>query len=83
MDRSTGESMTTLLMAGMGLACLPHLLLGALIVALALLILWFILSHILPPPYQSYVNWTLVVLVLILLLFILIQIYQYGLAWVC
>jgi hypothetical protein len=75
--------MTTLLLAGLGLGCLPHLLLGALIVALFLLILWLICSHVLPPPYQPYVNWTIVIVLLILLLIILIQIYQFGLAWVC
>lgn len=75
--------MMALLSAGVGLACLPHILLGALIVALFLLILWFILSHILPPPYQPYVNWTVVVVVLIVLLIVLVQIYQTGLQWVC
>jgi len=72
-----------LLFAGLSLACLPKLLIGALIVALFLYILFLIVSKVAPAEYQSIVKWVILVVLLIVLLIVLIQIYQYGLNWAC
>lgn len=72
-----------LLLAGLTFACLPKLLLGALIVALFLYVLFLILGKVVPAEYQATVRWVIVVVLLIVLLIILIQLYQYGLNWVC
>ena len=73
----------TLLLAGISLACLPTLLFGALIIALFLLILWLIISKVVPAEFQSIAKWVILVVLLIVLLVVLIQVYQYGLNWVC
>lgn len=74
--------MTLLLSAGIGLACLPHLLLGVVCVAVALLILYLILLWLIPAA-KEYITHIMVILLLILVLYLLVQIYSYGLNWVC
>lgn len=75
--------MTLMILAGLGLACLPKLLFGLLIIALALWILWMILGKVVPAEFQSTARWVIVVVLLIVLLLVLIQIYQSGLNWLC
>lgn len=75
--------MTLLLLTGIGIACLPKILIAALIIALFLLILWLICSRILPEPWRPYANAVVLIVLLIVLLVVLIQIYSYGLNWVC
>lgn len=72
-----------LLLAGLSLTCLPKLLFGALIIALFLFVLYLIISKVVPAEFQATVKWALLVILLIVLLIVLIQIYQYGLNWVC
>lgn len=72
-----------LLLAGIGIACLPKLLLAALIIALALYILWLILGRVVPTEFQATAKWVILVVLLIVVLIVLIQIYQSGLSWVC
>lgn len=72
-----------MLLAGLGIACLPKLLLAALIIALFLYILWLILGRVVPAEFQSTAKWVIVVILLIIVLVVLIQIYQSGLSWVC
>jgi len=71
-----------LLIAELGLACLPTLLIWALIIVVFLLILWLILSK-LPPPISGYAQWIVLVIALILLLVMLIQFAQGGLGAIC
>lgn len=75
--------MTLLLLTGLGIACLPKLLFSALILALALVILWLIISKVVPAEFQSIAKWVILVVILIAVLLVLIQIYQFGLGWVC
>lgn len=75
--------MLLLLTAGIGIACLPKILIGALIIALFLYILWIILSKVVPPEFQATAKWAILVVLLIVLLIVLIQLYQYGLNWAC
>lgn len=75
--------MLLLLLAGLSLACLPKLLLGALVIALFLFILWLIISKVVPAEFQSTAKWVLLVVLLIVLLVVLIQLYSEGLSWVC
>lgn len=72
----------TLLLAGVGLACLPKIAFALLIIALFLLIVWLIVGK-LAPAYASYVNWVILILVLIILLYVLVQLYQGGLPMLC
>lgn len=74
--------MIFLLLAGLGLSCLPTLLIWALIVVVFLLILWLILSK-LPPPISGYAQWIVLVIALILLLILLIQFAQGGIHTLC
>lgn len=71
------------LAAGIGLACLPKLLIAALIIALFLYILWLIISKVAPAEFQATTKWVILVILLIVLLIVLIQLYQNGLQWVC
>lgn len=72
-----------ILLIGLGIACLPKLLFALLIIALALLILWLIISKVVPAEFQSIAKWVILVVVLIVLLLVLIEIYQSGLGWLC
>lgn len=72
-----------ILLTGIGIACLPKILLAALIIALFLLVLWLIISRVAPPEFQSVAKWVILIIILIVLLIVLIQIYQYGLNWIC
>lgn len=71
-----------LLLVGLGLACLPTILVWALIVVVFLLILWLILSK-LPAPINAYAQWIVLVVALILLLILLIQFAQGGVHTLC
>lgn len=75
--------MLMLWLAGLSLTCLPKLLFAALIIALFLFILFLILGKVVPAEYQATVKWVILVILLIVLLIVLIQLYQYGLNWVC
>lgn len=74
--------MLLLLAGGIGLACLPKIAFGLLIIALFLLIVWLIVGK-LAPAYASYVNWVILIIVLIILLYVLVQAYQGGLQSIC
>lgn len=74
--------MNTLLLAGLGLACLPKIALGLLIIALFLLITYLIVGK-LAPAYATYVNWVVLIVVLIILLYVLVQAYSGGLHAIC
>lgn len=65
-----------------GLACLPNLLIWALVVVLFLIILWLILGKA-PAPIGGYAQWIVLVVGLIILLFILIQLAQGGIRSLC
>lgn len=67
---------------GLGLACLPKIAFGLLIIALFLLIVWLIVGK-LAPAYASYVNWVILIIVLIIVLYALVEIYSNGLQWAC
>ena len=73
----------SLLLVGISLACLPKLLIAALIIALALYILWLILGKVVPTEFQSTAKWVILVILLIVVLIVLINVYQSGLNWVC
>ncbi len=72
-----------LLLTGIGLACLPKILFGLLIIAVFLFILYVIINKVVPTEYRSTANWITVVVVLIIILWALIQLYQYGAGWLC
>lgn len=69
-------------LAGLGLACLPTILIWVLIVVVFLFILYLILSK-LPAPIGGYAQWIVTVVALILLLILLIQFAQGGLQSLC
>lgn len=72
-----------LLLASLSLTCLPQLLIGALVIALFLFILWLIISKVVPAEFQATAKWVLLVILLIVLLVVLIQLYTHGLNWIC
>lgn len=72
----------TILFAGLGLACLPKIAFGLLIIGLFLLIVWLIVGK-LAPAYATYVNWVILIIVLIILLYVLVQLYSGGLGVLC
>jgi len=75
-----------LLLTGLGLACLPKIALGVLIVAFFLLIIWLIITKLVGkywPEVASWAGWVILVIVLIIVLYLLVQFYQSGVGWIC
>jgi len=75
-----------LLLAGLGLSCLPTIALALLAIGIFLLIVWLIVAKLIGkfwPEAAEYARWIILIALLLLVLIFVVNIYQSGWQWIC